>query len=1024
MRSAVLGVLLAGVSIMAHPGFAAVSAATEQTSVYHRVLAVESYGLDQGLAQSTVTSLAQDQQGFLWFGTQEGLHRFDGHRFSVLRRQPGQPDGLISSSIDHLLVDASGRLWLGSNDAGIEVLAFDGFGRWRLDTSHGLSHDRIVSLALLPQQGSALVATAAGLDRVRPLQGEVERLLDAPGLIGAVTQADGHWLAADQHCRLFSAREHWVPEGFSGHRCVALHQGGDGSVWLFSENGPWLSLGRDRFDSAQRFMRPAGLSAALSAVLVEEDGRVLLGDVAGNVYDWQPADGRLRRWRLNIEQSAVLRFFRDGSGVLWIGSYTSGLHRVLPYSEQLINAHGPQFDTRGWPSSSIRAMYRHDQNWLIGTDGGLAIGQPGNWHWPEALQGNPIRAIEPKPDQSGFWLGSHQGVKFWRSADQSIERLEVPLPDPRVTDLQFHDGLLWIATRGGLAVHSSDARVPPVPDALGERFLTTLAVDAEGRILVGSNEDGLFRFSPGQEAEQLLAGDRELSTESVWAILPAQGQIWLGTFGGGLLRLDDQGRQLEQWTREQGMPNEVVYRILADRQGRLWMSTNYGLAVFDPDRGAVQQIGRRDGLINQEYNAGAALADARGYLYFGGIRGIDSLATEHFDWDSAPARPAITDLNIAHQSMGLLEPFPGLNSALSVADELRLGYQQRTFSLRLAALDFNAPSAARLRYRVDGLHQNWIESQSPEAEFGVHFLSPGRYRLLVQAAGRDGQFGQSHELLLRVQPPPWRHPLAYSLYVSMALLLSGLLMLRIWRRDRRKALQVEHLNRLVAERTTELEALNRQLTQSNRRLDLANRRDPLTGTSNRRDFLDWMAREQHRASGVSAPLLLFMIDIDDFKQINDRHGHSVGDRVLVAFAARLKAFCREQDLLVRWGGEEFLLVVDGIDLSNAADLAQRIVHAVFNQPLIDDPVTLRVSCSIGFASWPFDPSGQATQSWEQSVDLADQALYQAKADGKNGWIGVRPGPRWRPDSDLAGRSLQQLLESGLVERIGPSNSEP
>ena len=1018
------GVLLAGLSIMAAPGFAVVAAPAELASVQQRVLAVESYGLDQGLAQSTVTSLAQDQQGFLWFGTQEGLHRFDGHRFSVLRRQPGQSDGLISSSIDHLLVDDMGRLWLGSNDAGIEVLSFDRFDRWRLDANIGLSHDRIVSLALLPQQGSALVATAAGLDRVRPMQGEVERLLDASGLIGAINRGDGHWLAADQQCRLYSAREHWIPEGFSDQRCVALHQGGDGSVWLFSETGPWLSLGHDRSDSAQRFMRPAGLSAALSAVLVEDDGRILLGDVAGNVYDWQPADGQLRQWRLDIEQSAVLRFFRDRSGVLWIGSYTSGLHRVLPYSEQLINAQGPQFDTRRWSSSSIRALHRQDQNWLVGTDGGLAIGQAANWHWPEALQGNPLRAIEPMPDQDGFWLGTHQGVKLWRSADQSVELLELALPDPRITDLQFHDGLLWIATRGGLAVHATAAAAPPVPDALRDRFLTTLAVDAEGRILVGSNEDGLFRFRPGQAAEQLFAGDRDLSTESIWAIWPRQDQIWLGTFGGGLLRIDAQGRQLEQWTREQGMPNDVVYRILADRQGRLWMSTNYGLAIFDPDRGNVQQIGRRDGLINQEYNAGAALADAQGRLYFGGVRGIDSLATDTFDWRSAPARPVITELNVAHQQIGLLQSFDGLDSALPVASELRLRHKQRTFSLRMAALDFNAPSAARLRYRVEGLHSDWVESQAPEAEFAVHFLSPGRYRLLIEAAGRDGQYGQRHELLLLVQPPPWRHPLAYTLYAVFVLLACGLVALRIRRREQSKARQVEHLNRLVAERTVELEALNQQLTHSNRRLDMANRRDPLTGASNRRDFLDWMAREQHRATDASPPLLLFMIDIDDFKLINDRHGHSVGDRVLVAFAARLKAFCRERDLLVRWGGEEFLLVVDAIEQLHAADLAERIVCAVASSALIDQPITLKVSCSIGFAPWPFDASGHGTHSWEQSVELADQALYQAKAAGKNGWVGVKPGANWRPESDISDRTLEQLLAAGLIERIGRTRSEP
>ncbi len=998
-----------------------------------RTLAVESYGLDAGLSQSSVISIAEDGNGFLWFGTQEGLHRFDGHRFDVLTHRPDNPDALISSTIDALAVDGDERMWLGSNDAGIEVIDLETLERWRFATEQGLSHLRVVDVAVSPSGQSALIATAAGVDRVDLAGQRVTNLLARDGLIGLARFGESDWLAADRDCALvFSDGPKRQPDLPGSPECNAMTQAPDGTAWLATDSGELL---RVRPDEVSVVSPPIGLdggTAWISSLYAEADGRLLIGDSKGGVLAWDPArPSEYTRWRMDIGDSEVTRIFRDSAGVLWIGTFANGLHRVLPLSETALASGAPASDEPiTWPDEIVWAVRRDEYFSLLGTENGLFVQAADSETWQQlpALAGIPILALAAETSGDGYWVGSYHGLWRWQPPEAPEPVVPGELPDERITDLVEHGGRLWITTQSGLAV-LADGRLQPdlVPDVLRDPFLTTLRIDEDGSLWVGSNENGVYRFRPGESSEHFFAGSRERSSSSIWAIHLEDDRVWLASFGGGLLQLDREGSVQRQITTADGLPNNVVYRLLRDPAGRMWLSTNQGLAVLEPESGQVQQLGRRDGLVNQEFNAGAAWQGDDGMLYFGGMDGVDSVASSEFSFESPPARPVIDGLTIAHRQIGVLDAFDGLDAALPYARKLQLDHDNGIFALRMVALDFNAPGAARLRYRVEGLHDEWVQVHGPEAEFSVNYLSAGSYRLQVEAAGRDGQFRNAHALDIVLAPPPWRHPIAYALYVLGLLGLLALIVWRVQRNMHNKRRQVEVLHQQVAERTAELQRLNEELQQSNRKLDQATRRDPLTGLSNRRDFLDWMEKARKNRDRRSRPRLLFlMIDIDDFKQINDQRGHAVGDRVLVAFGQRLGEFCRAEDILVRWGGEEFLLVVNDIDPARGAALAERICRAVSEQPLVtsnDEEVS--VTCSIGYAAWPLLEQAGSPNSWEVSIDLADHALYTAKAAGKDGWRGLVAGPQTREDqiaTALSTRELDELIERGLLETVSSSPS--
>ncbi|HEY8881132.1 MAG TPA: diguanylate cyclase [Roseateles sp.] len=217
----------------------------------------------------------------------------------------------------------------------------------------------------------------------------------------------------------------------------------------------------------------------------------------------------------------------------------------------------------------------------------------------------------------------------------------------------------------------------------------------------------------------------------------------------------------------------------------------------------------------------------------------------------------------------------------------------------------------------------------------------------------------------------------------------------------------------------------RSLAAVNRQLKDMAITDPLTGLRNRRHFTaqvdshvaaaDRSHANRGAAMGEPVDLIFYLIDLDHFKRVNDSFGHPAGDAVLRQVAQRLKGVLRGEDELIRWGGEEFLLMTRGTPRRHAGQLAEKLRKAVDASPVeLPDGQSLKVSCSIGFAPYPLVPGAPHEGSWQRSVELADQALYEAKARGRNGWFGVGPAATAGADAQAADGSLQEAIARGAL----------
>jgi diguanylate cyclase (GGDEF)-like protein len=612
-------------------------------------------------------------------------------------------------------------------------------------------------------------------------------------------------------------------------------------------------------------------------------------------------------------------------------------------------------------------------------------------------------------------------------------------------------GVLWVGTyKGGL--NRMDRRKgefiryqhdPSNPTSLSNDRVVGITEDEDGILWIGTDGGGLNRFDPEKGTFSRYRHDpadpESLSSDNVWVVhRDRMERLWVGTQGGGLNRWDPSLRyahlgRFKRYDTKDGLPGAVVNGILEDDAGTLWISTTRGLSRFSPETGAFKNYDASDGL-QSEFNHGAFFKASDGEMFFGGSNGFNSFYPQLVRENPHAPEVALTAFLKFNQKVDLGVP-------LTDVREISLTHKDSVVAFEFAALDYTAPEKNRYRYKLEGFDEDWIDAGRLRRATYTN-LSPRSYTFRVKAANNDGVWNEE-DLAVRVRmiPPPWRTWWAYGIYTLMGV---GLL----YAYARRQALKLEReaeynrkLSLEVEVRTQELAQRNKELEAFNHKLEEASLTDSLTGFWNRRFLLQQIPKEiaqVDRAYEVAeregkelvpkSSLLFLMFDLDGFKGLNDTYGHAAGDRVLIQVRQMLLDACRQSDTIIRWGGDEFLLVGRNADPATAENLAERI-RSVMEEKKFDVGLgeqTVHLSCSIGYAFYPFDPARPKFFSWEQVVGVADRALYVAKESGRNIWAGILSTPRSRP-ADLLKRindDLENLVAEGLVELRDSGHRRP
>ena len=460
------------------------------------------------------------------------------------------------------------------------------------------------------------------------------------------------------------------------------------------------------------------------------------------------------------------------------------------------------------------------------------------------------------------------------------------------------------------------------------------------------------------------------------------GRLWIGTQGGGIDILEETHGKVHfrHIGVARGLPSANVDTLLSDERGHIWASTDDGLVTIDERTLAVHALGRADGVAIAGYWWHSGARTAGGDLLFGGLGGMTIVRPERVRDASYHPPIVLTTIRVGgktiasgrYASGGSSEPVEILPGANSLAVEF-------------SALDFSAPKGSRFAYRLEGFDKNWTYADATNRLATYTNLPPGDYELHVRGSNRAGVWTE-REILLRVHVvPAWWQMLWFKLLIVLC--LGGAVALLVYGRTRYLEARQHELEREILERTAQLRTTNAELAASTAELSKSKTRlealaylDGLTELPNRRMFterFDSLIAQMERGGGRFALLLL---DLDHFKGINDVLGHQAGDALLVEAAARLRATVRQSDVVARFGGDEFaMLLTDSSDWAAIEATCERIV-AGFSEPIMFGETPMITTPSIGIATYPV--CGETQDALYKAADLA---LYKAKRSGRNTW---------------------------------------
>lgn len=946
---------------------------------------------DDGLSQVTVNAILIDRSGFLWFATKAGLNRYDSYEIEVFRATPGEPGSLSSPAVEALLEDRSGTLWVGT-DAGLD--RFDPLTRTFTPV---LASPAPVYALAEDEDGLVWIGTAAGVQRLDPRTARIERPIRDAGSLGdiraiAVGRGGVVWLGAEAgigrfetatgHLRLYPL-DRSEPTSPGVGQAWSLLEDRNGVLWVGSESGlDRLKPAEDRFTHVDFRESDASRSAAVRALVEDRYGYIWVATDGSGLVRFEPETGKATSYRhtpgdpeaLSTDHLRALCEDRDGD--LWIGTWSEGVDKLSRSVPRFaVIRHNP-LDETSLGDNLVTAIHedRSAQLW-IGTVHGLSRRPPGAGfsHYrhdvtdPRSLSKDLVYAIHE--DRAGtIWIGTSAGIDRFIAAGGSFERH--PHPAQGILDFaEDEDGSLWVATWGGGIDRFDPGRGTfvgaPATGDLSDRRVRSLLLDRRGRLWIGTR-GGLDRLDLA--TGQLISyrhdrGDpHSLGHDFVLAIhQDRHGVVWVGTAGGGLNRLDESSGTFTRFLVDAGIPSNHVYGILEDDRGRLWLSTNRGVARFDPRSDQWTSFDPDDGLQGFEFSQGAYFQDRDGLMFLGGPDGVNAFDPDWFTEARPPAPLVFTAITTGGGRAVAVEGLEGLS----------LPFGDNSFSVEFAALRYDLPNRSRYRYRMTALDRDWIDTRG--ARF-IHYaeIRPGSYQLEVRSEERNTPVGSTLRLPIVVLPPIWKTVWFRAVFVGI---LAALLLAAYWLRIRTLQRRSAALEALVATRTTELE-------RANRALERLVTTDDLTDLANHRGFFEHLNREWRRAQRSKSPVSLILADMDDFKAFNDQHGHLAGDECLRRLGSIIKRVARRPgDVAARYGGEEFTVLLPGTALEFAVRSAERIRSWVeaLEFPTAERAGSGRVTISAGVACLVPDDS----RSPNDLIQLADRALYESKRAGRN-----------------------------------------
>lgn len=818
--------------------------------------------IDDGLSQSTVFCMLQDKKGFLWFGTEDGINKYDGKKIIQINPEPGNPNSLIYNYIGAIYEDSDGFLWIGTQGGGLDCYdpELDTFTHFRSgpDPTSSLSDDFINAICQC-NHGKIWIGTNNGLNILDPKSGQFICFRNDPDIPGTLSDdqvsallidSNGMmWVGTHNGLDCFEHRDDLIDQYqniefksdiLSNKHVTTIFEDKKGTIWIGTENGlysydkkteEFIRFQTDPYD-------PSSLSSDyIYSICEDRFSNIWIGTMNGlNLFD--RIKQHFRRFfsdpsnPTTLINNTIRSILEDRTGVLWVGTH-SGLSRFDQEGKKFKHIHAKINDPNSLSSSDTYSIYQDkDQTLWIGTYGGglnkyipdqnKYIHYRHDPHDPNSLSNDYIRTVAE--DHTGtFWIGTYGGGlnRFNPKQEKFFNYRADPDDSKSISSDQirwiYEDSTqtLWIATVNGLNKYDrkNDNFLhfkldPEKSGSISNDFVYIIFEDKYNTLWIGTLE-GLNRYYRETNTFFAYFSDHDdansLSSSEILSMYEDKtGRFWIGT-GVGLNNFDRENQKFTRYTIKDGLPNNVIYAIGEDNAGNLWISTNKGLSKFDPLSGSFRNFDAKVGLQSNEFSLGAVMVRSDGEMYFGGINGITSFYPQDINDNPFIPPVVITDIQVLNRSIQVGKSHDShvtLKKTPPYSKEITLGYRARLINIEFAALHYASPENNRYKYKMEGLEDTWYDiGERNFASFTN--IPPGEYNFKVIGSNNDGIWNnEGASLRIIIMPPFWK-----TLWFRGVIILSVFLLFFMIYKVRTHSIRERNieLEKHVRERTIDLQ---------------------------------------------------------------------------------------------------------------------------------------------------------------------------------------------------------------------------
>ncbi|MBL4561436.1 MAG: hypothetical protein JKX79_10680 [Labilibaculum sp.] len=775
-------------------------------------------GVEAGLAQNTVHCILQDRQGFMWFGTKDGLSRYDGGQFKNYRNDKNDSCSIDNNCVRTLFQDADDRIWIGT-DAGVSIYypKKDCFESFDVKTKDGKKIEKEVND--IKQDKTGTYWFAVDWQGIFSYNSEKEELLyhKLDVIVNTwcicVDDENNVWIGTHGGGLNCFNRKSQKFEKVDYLSNKEERNKEDDIYRVFQDNYNDLIIttansGAKRFNPVSKevssFLTLREPKSLFIRDVIRKSDRELWFATGAGIFIYNSEKEKTTSFRNNIldpyslSDNAIYSVYRDREGGVWVGTYFGG-----------VNYYPPQYTAfdKYYPVSNLNISnslhgrrireFQLAQDgciWIGTEDGGLNLYNPGTDTFEHYRPGKKPGSISYHNvhgllvDEDLLWIGTYsRGLDLMNLKTKKViahyEKTDAKnsLSDNRIFSIyKDHSGRIWIGTLYGLCYYNADNADFTRVSSLGDIFINDILQTKDGMIWVGSLGKGLYQFNPANKKWTSFNNDPKdatsLSHNKVVSLFEdSEKTLWIATEGGGLCRYNPKKKNFTSFTTTEGLPNNVVYKIVEDNLSNLWFTTNQGIVCMNTDDYSIKRYTRSDGLLSNQFNYKSGIRVSNGDIYFGGLKGFVKFNPASFVSNKRPPSVYIVGFELLNSTVKPRQKGSPLEYSIEFTKEIELKHDQSTFSFSFVSLSYVAPEKNRSAYMLDGFDKTWIfPGKIQKASYSN--VPPGEYTFKVKASNSDGVWSDEiKSIQIIIRPPFYKTILAYVFYA--VIVISGIISL-------------------------------------------------------------------------------------------------------------------------------------------------------------------------------------------------------------------------------------------------------